>query len=171
MPRSGSMRVDPQRGFTLLETMVVLLIMGVAMGAASVSAFGDARMRTLRQDAQRLAGLFMTAQIEARAGGARIAWRPGEQGFAFERLPRPLVLPARVAARSAGARDERFSADVPLRPRAWLSDGPVLVGIRPAGALVFDGDWVHSPLDVTLSAGGRTVRLSRSGNGHYEVRP
>lgn len=171
MPRSGSMRVDPQRGFTLLETMVVLLIMGVAMGAASVSAFGDARMRTLRQDAQRLAGLFMTAQTEARAGGARIAWRPDERGFAFERLPRPLVLPARVAARAAWARDDRFPADAPLRPREWLSDEPVSVGVRPGGVLVFDGDWVHGPLDVTLSAGGRTVRLSRSGDGHYEVRP
>ncbi|MGB3426154.1 prepilin-type N-terminal cleavage/methylation domain-containing protein, partial [Castellaniella sp.] len=78
------MRGDPQRGFTLLETMVVLLIVGVAMGAAGVSAFGDAQMRTLRQDAQRLAGLFMTAQTEARAVGVRIAWRPGERGFAFE---------------------------------------------------------------------------------------
>ncbi|CAM5201819.1 Type II secretion system protein H OS=Castellaniella defragrans OX=75697 GN=HNR28_001605 PE=3 SV=1 [Castellaniella defragrans] len=165
------MRVDRQRGFTLLETMVVLLIVGVAMGAASVSAFGDSRMRTLRQDAQRLAGLFMTAQSEARAGGARIAWRPGEQGFAFERLPRPLVLPARVAARASRVKDDRFPAHAPLRPRAWLSGGPVSVDIRPGGVLVFDGDWVHGPLDVTLSAGGRTVRLSRSGSGHYEVRP
>ncbi|MFC4299544.1 MAG: prepilin-type N-terminal cleavage/methylation domain-containing protein [Castellaniella sp.] len=165
------MRGDPQRGFTLLETMVVLLIVGVAMGAAGVSAFGDAQMRTLRQDAQRLAGLFMTAQTEARAVGVRIAWRPGERGFAFERLPRPLVLPARVAARSSRMQDQRFAADAPLRPRAWLSDGPVSVDIRPGGALVFDGDWIHGPLDVTLSAGGRVVRLSRSGNGHYEVRP
>ncbi|WP_368644278.1 prepilin-type N-terminal cleavage/methylation domain-containing protein [Castellaniella ginsengisoli] len=171
MPRSGSIRVDPQRGFTLLETMIVLLIMGVAMGAASVSALGDSQMRTLRQDAQRLAGLFVTAQAEARAGGARIAWRSGARGFAFERLPRPLVLPARVAARSARVRDERFAADTPLRPRAWLSEGPVSVDIQPDGDLVFDGDWVHGPLDVTLSAGGRTVRISRSGNGRYKVRP
>ncbi|WP_052355733.1 prepilin-type N-terminal cleavage/methylation domain-containing protein [Castellaniella defragrans] len=96
------MRIDAQRGFTLLEMMVVLLIMGIAMGAASVSAFGDPGMRTLRQDAHRLAGLFMAAQTEARAGGGRIAWRPGAQGYAFERLPRPLVLPARMAVRSAG---------------------------------------------------------------------
>lgn len=171
MPRSGSMRIDAQRGFTLLEMMVVLLIMGIAMGAASVSVFGDPGMRTLRQDAHRLAGLFMAAQTEARAGGGRIAWRPGAQGYAFERLPRPLVLPARMAVRSAGGRDDRFGADSPLRPRSWLSSGPVSVDIRPAGALVFGGDWVGAPLEITLSAGDRTVRISRSGSGHYEVRP
>ncbi|CDM24307.1 hypothetical protein BN940_09231 [Castellaniella defragrans 65Phen] len=45
------------------------------------------------------------------------------------------------------------------------------VDIRPAGALVFGGDWVGAPLEITLSTGDRTVRISRSGSGHYEVRP
>ena len=171
MPKSGSSPVDRQRGFTLLEVMVVLLIMGVALGAASVSAFGDAAQRTQRQDAQRLAGLFMVAQTEARAGGSRIVWRPGGQGFDFQALPRPLMLPTRVAARSSLMRDAGFGPDSPLRPRAWLSPAPVSVQIRPAGVLTFGGDWVAGPVEITLSAGNHSVRVARSAAGQYQVQP
>src|SRR5690606_10214427 len=171
MPKSDSMRNEPQRGFSLLEVMVVLLIAGIAMGAASVSAFGDATQRTLRQDAQRLAGLFLLAQTQARAEGGRILWRPQDQGFTFERLPRPLVLPARVAVRSSQMRDPRFGAASPLRPRDWLTTGPVQATVQPADALIFGGDWVGPPLAVALRANGHTVQVTRSPAGRYEVRP
>jgi len=171
MPKSDSMRIDAQRGFTLLEVMVVLLILGIAMGTASVAAFGDSAQRTLHQDAERLAGLFMLAQTEARAAGGRIVWQADAQGFAFTRVPRPLVLPARVAARSSLMRETRFGAASPLRPRPWLSSVPVAVSIEPEDVLSFGGDWVGAPAAITLHSGDRAVQIVRSATGRYEVRP
>ena len=75
-PRAAANR---QRGFSLLEMMVVLLIIGIATAAASVSMLGNPQARKLREDGQRLAQLFVVAQTEAEA--LRLALKEeGDQG-------------------------------------------------------------------------------------------
>ncbi|HUH40049.1 MAG TPA: prepilin-type N-terminal cleavage/methylation domain-containing protein [Castellaniella sp.] len=172
MPTLVPGRTDDQSGFTLLEMMVALLIIGIATAMASVSAFGDDGARTLRRDAQRLGQLFSVAQMQARSTGRIIVWQHNQNGFAFEHLPRPMLLPARLAARASQAVDAAQPPGEPaLRPRPWLSEGEVEVRIQPAQALVFDGEWIHDPVQIDLHAHGQAVRLTLGVGGRFVVQP
>lgn len=162
--------IDRQRGFTLLEMMVVLLIIGIATGMATVSAFGGGQ-RQLQKDALRLGQLFALAQAHARASGQTLIWTHDERGFAFVRPPQPLLLPPRIAARVRARPDPALKEDSPLRARRWLSEDAVTVRVTPAGTVRFGPDWLPGPLHLELISGERRVQLSRLGNGQYVVGP
>lgn len=61
-----------QRGFTLLELLVVLLIVGMLVGLASLS-LGNNEDRTLRAEAERIAALLELAAQEALLNGREMA--------------------------------------------------------------------------------------------------
>lgn len=99
---------NPQaRGFTLLEVLVVLLIMGLLLGLVSVVVMPGERAR-LGVESERLARLIALAGEEARLGGHAIAWTAEAPGYRFWRhdpksgwqpmegndLLRPRALPA-----------------------------------------------------------------------------
>jgi len=71
------------RGFTLIEMMVVVLIMGLFVGLVSSIARPDDRAR-LRLEAERLAQLLDLAATKARLSGKSIAWTAdGLGGYLF----------------------------------------------------------------------------------------
>jgi len=71
-------------GFTLLELLVVLLVMGIVVGLASAAARPDERA-VLRVEADRLALLLDLAAIEARNSGRAIAWTVEAPAYRFWR--------------------------------------------------------------------------------------
>ncbi len=71
-------------GFTLLELLVVLLVMGIVVGLASVTARPDDRA-LLGVEADRLALLLDLAAIEARNSGGAIAWTVQAPAYRFWR--------------------------------------------------------------------------------------
>lgn len=170
VPGASSRLARRQKGFSLLEVLVVLAIIGIATATISVGAFSDNDSRKLHQDAARLAQLFTVAQAEARKGGSPIVWEYDKRGYAFARAPRALLVPG--TARPAGpAQALEFSGDSPLRPRPWTPDDVIDVRIEPASANVFNAEWISGPLAVELSDGLHTIRIVRSGNGQYQVQP
>ena len=75
-------RSVPSRGFTLIEMMVVLLIMGLFVGLVSSIAKPDDRAM-LRVEAERLAQLLDLAATKARLTGRSIAWTSDGPGYLF----------------------------------------------------------------------------------------
>ena len=73
------------RGFTLVEMLVVLLIMGLLVGLVSAIARPDERGR-LRIEAERLAQLLELAAEESRLTGKSIGWTSDGSGYRFWRF-------------------------------------------------------------------------------------
>lgn len=70
------------RGFTLIEMLVVLLIMGLFVGLVSTIAQPDDRA-LLRVEAERLAQLLDLAATKSRLTGKPIAWTADGPGYRF----------------------------------------------------------------------------------------
>jgi len=170
MAREALHNPSPQCGFSLLEVLTAVVIIGIATSLAGVSlgAIGTAR-RDLHQDAQRLAQLFPLAQAEARSRGLPIVWEYDASGYRFRALPRVLMLPW------DRAQDDDFATHAvshhALRTRAWQTDGAVRVRITPDGAHVFDGEWMPAPMTIELRDAHTSVTIARHADGRYAVRP
>jgi general secretion pathway protein H len=72
-------------GFTLLEMLVVVLIMGLLVGLVRVVVQPDARGQ-LRVEAERLAQLLDLAAAEARLSGQTLGWTASGPAYQFWRF-------------------------------------------------------------------------------------
>jgi general secretion pathway protein H len=77
-----SARQQRQRGFTLLELLVVLIIIGIVVSMATLSVGGN-EARTLRDEAQRLSALIDLAIQESVLNGREMALELDEEGYRF----------------------------------------------------------------------------------------
>lgn len=88
-PASGRLFVFlPQRmgGFTLLELMVVMVIIGIVMSFVTLSIGGDNRAKELGREARRLAALMDLASDEAILRSSQLAVRFGDSDYEFYSL-------------------------------------------------------------------------------------
>lgn len=72
-----------ERGFTLLEIMAVLVIVGIVLTFVTLSTGGDTRAEQLQREAQRLVALLDLAQEEAVMRSEQLALRVGESDYEF----------------------------------------------------------------------------------------
>src|SRR5690625_3085555 len=84
--RSGRSGLFPalhgQRGFTLIEVLIVLLIIGVIVGLAAL-AFRDNRADELAREAQRLRAVLALASEEAIVKSRELGLRFDADGYRF----------------------------------------------------------------------------------------
>lgn len=145
-----------QQGFTLIELMVVLVIIGIASAAVSLSIRPDP-LKLLREDAERLAQLLQLAQTEARADGRPITWRADAKGFGFSRRA------------DQGTGLDRFKDDPHLHPRRWQSS-PMEIDTAPGPRVVLSAEWIAEPMQIRLSDGLNSLTVQRSAAGRIQVR-
>jgi general secretion pathway protein H len=76
---------SPMAGYTLIEMLVVVVVMGILLSLVSVIATPDARNR-LQVETERLAQLLNLAAAESRLTGKAIRWASDGAGYHFWRL-------------------------------------------------------------------------------------
>ena len=104
---------SPQRGFTLLELMLVVAMLAVVASMAAL-ALRDGNASKLEEESARLAALLEGARAHSRTQGSEVRWQPraadGDQasGFVFTGLSEKTQMPknwldARTQAQVLGA--------------------------------------------------------------------
>ena len=147
-----------QRGFTLIELMVVVLIVALASGMVAFS-IRDNQGIALERDGQRLAALLEFARAQSRLQGTPVHWRATRNGFVLEGLHKP------VAEQAWLSQDTRVLDVLPHSP---LADATTLASLDlgPEPVLV--------PQAVVLTGGpaaGPTVRVATDGVRPFAIVP
>ena len=145
-------------GFTLLELLIVMLIMGVVLGAVGLSA-AQSNKKILQEDVQRLAALMQLARDEAIVKNRLIALELDADRYRF------------FIKNDNGW---QVLQDDVLRERIFkLSpiEFSLLNGVSHSSSwrLVFGRDPVDQPFVLTLQYAQDTYCISADGIGHFRV--
>lgn len=151
----------PQRGFTLLELLVVLVIVGIMLGFVTLNAMPSQR-QALQNEAQRIALLLQLARDEAIVRNRPIAFEVDQYRYRF------------------WIRDENnawqpIEKDDMLREREFKR-APVNLAIDPPMMdqdnrlrIVFGREPVDKPFVLSLSLGEASVAIRADGIGNFTV--
>lgn len=148
-------------GFTLVEILVVVAIIGIVLAVASVNLLPDDR-RTLETEAERVALLFELARDAAISGGEELAWQADGRRYAFYR-------------RGEEKQWVDVAGDEMLRSRDWPSGLKLEVmkinhvAVASDARLIFAPSGVTPPFELVLSLGQARVGVRGNALGRVEV--
>ncbi|WP_442793653.1 GspH/FimT family pseudopilin [Paraburkholderia sp. ZP32-5] len=149
-----------QAGFTLLEMMVVMLIVGLLVAVVSLAPARN-RRTDLSEEAQRLASLLESAGDEAEVRSVPIAWQPVDGGYRFYQ-------------QADNGAWTPLGGDV-FRAHQWAVD-VTDVSIRYQGSdkeakrVVFGDESIDVPVRITLVSGGVRLQVVGTGIGNFVVK-
>ena len=148
------------RGFTLVEIMVVMVIIGVTLGLVSLNAMPSPR-QDLQKEAQRLTLLLQLARDEAIVRNRPVTFEATPERYHF-------------LVRNETRWDPIVGDDL-LRERDF-KNGPLTLLLDPASAgtvnplrITFGREPVDKPFVLILATGGNRVAIRADGVGHFTV--
>jgi general secretion pathway protein H len=148
------------RGFTLVELMVVMVIIGIALGVVSLNIVQSPR-EALEKEAQRIALLLQLARDEAIVRNRQVVFEAEADRYRF------------LVRNETGW--EPLPKDDMLRERAF-SHSPISLSLNPPGAgsanplrITFGREPVDRPFVLTLADGNNAVAIQADGIGHFTV--
>ena len=152
-PRAAaSARLKANRGFTLIELMLVIALIAVAAGVVSLALRDPASVR-LQTEAQRLSALLESARAESRASGLVVHWMPtdidGEVHFRFVQV--------------SGGRSTALA-----RPTRWL-DAQVRAEVVGAAFVPLGPEPLIGAQRIVLRLGDQRLELTTDGLGPFAV--
>jgi general secretion pathway protein H len=147
-------------GFTLLELLVVMVIVGITLGAVSFNAMPSER-QVLQNDAQRIALLLQSARDEAIVRNRPIAFEADADRYRF------LLF--------GDGKWQALQQDDMFREREFKRS-PVRFTVSPPSAeqttplrIIFGREPVGAPFVLTLAVGDSQVAIHADGIGHFTV--
>ena len=153
-------------GFSLIELMIVMVIVGIATAAISFAVAPDPAQE-LRRDARELALRLAVAQNEVRIDGRVIAWQANADGYQFARGTWQAAPGSAIPAVSTLGTLDTFARDDELRPRQWRVGQ---VEVTPARPILLTSEPIGATWRLELRHGNATVAVLRDAAGGYEVR-
>ena len=157
---SATRPVRVARGFTLIELMVVMVVIGITLGLVAVNAIPSPR-QNLKNEAQRIALLLQLARDEAIVRNRLVSFEADPERYRF------LV--------RNETRWDAVTEDDLLRERPFKS-APVTLLLDPPGAgaanplrITFGREPVDKPFVLTLASGASQVAIRADGIGHFPV--
>jgi general secretion pathway protein H len=148
------------RGFTLIEMLVVLMILGLFLGLVSAITQPDDRA-LLRLEAERLTQLLDFAAAEAQLTGKSIAWTADESGYRFWRLGED--------AAWSEVRDSELLRARTL-PQGMAVSGFRVENMRPKGAMRLEFAPQGSSMAFTIGMSLGNERYAVAGSPVGDVR-
>lgn len=151
-----------ETGFTLIEVVVVLLLMGVVSALVVVNVAPDDQ-KQVRLESQRLASLFEQAGMEGQVSGNVVAWSSDGAEYSFqeqtpngewvamsEDIYRPHDLPKNMILETAAVGQ---------------------VGMTPGGRLMFNPSGINAPFDIVMTKQRTNMKISSDVMNRVTVGP
>jgi len=155
-----SVRLRTSAGFTLLELLVVVVIVGITLGMVSFSAMPSSQ-KNLQNEARRIALLLQAARDEAIVRNRPVAFEANADRYSFQ-------------VRNENGWEPITDDDL-MREREFkvapvgLAMNPVPVTGNDPLWIVFGREPVDKPFVLTMSVGEDAVAIRADGIGHFNV--
>ncbi len=147
-------------GFTLVELLVVMVIIGITLGLATLNAIPSPR-QDLENEARRIALLLQLARDEAIVRNRLVAFEANGERYRF------------MVRGETGW--EPVTRDDLLRERSFKNP-PLRLVLEPSGTggpdmlrITFGREPVDRPFVLTLASGANAVAIRADGVGHFTV--
>lgn len=147
-------------GFTLVEILIVMTIIGITLGMVSLNAIPSPR-QDLEDEAKRLTLLLQLARDEAIVRNRQVAFEASSERYLF--LVRSDT--GWVPLTKDDLLRERPFRNAPVR---LLLDPPA-PGFNQALRITFGREPVDKPFVLTLASGNYSVAIRADGVGHFTV--
>lgn len=148
------------RGFTLLEMLVVVVIIGIVMGSVMVNAQPGKRT-VLEHQAQHLVFLLYAARDEARLRAQPIAWEATPEGYRFLVREHDAWQPLHDDVLRGGAWREPLSTLSFTQAGRATQSGTVRV--------LFGREAIEPAITIRMARGDVQVDIVTTGPGRYAV--
>ncbi len=151
------------QGFTLIELMVVVAIIALAAGVASL-ALRDPAETQLEREAARLSALLESARTESRALGIAVAWAPSSL---VDGAARPQDLPQSASQEPAQFNFTGLPKSSAL-PTRWLNP-EVSAEILGAPSVLLGPEPLIGAQRIVLRLDRQRLAVATDGLGPFEV--
>jgi len=155
-----SPEIKKHTGFTLLELLVVLVVVGVMLGLVTLNALPN-KQQTLQKDAQRVALLLELAREEAIVRNSQVAFEVDSDGYRFY---------------VRNNNEWKLLTDNDLFRERSFKDSPLVITMNPSQKdmvlplkIIFGREPVDKAFTLTLSYEGTSVSIHADGVGHFSV--